>query len=107
MEKTLLAHLTDIEKDIQTVLSSVIDDNVDHGQDVDDPAKIDKLASYIEGLKVAQNIIFLAFEDIKVKVAMEQALEDPYTQDVLRAIGSDYDENGIPYWEKWHAKEEE
>jgi hypothetical protein len=25
---------------------------------------------------------------------------DPYTQELLSRLGSDYDENGIPYWEK-------
>lgn len=25
---------------------------------------------------------------------------DSYTQDILSRLGSDYDENGVPYWEK-------
>lgn len=25
---------------------------------------------------------------------------DPYTQEMLSRLGSDYDENGVPYWEK-------
>jgi hypothetical protein len=32
-------------------------------------------------------------------------LEDPRLQEVLNRIGSDYDENGIPYWEKAEDKE--
>jgi hypothetical protein len=25
---------------------------------------------------------------------------DPHIQEVLAKLGSDYDENGVPYWEK-------
>jgi hypothetical protein len=25
--------------------------------------------------------------------------------ELLERLGSDYDENGIPYWEKWHMTE--
>ena len=25
--------------------------------------------------------------------------------ELLDRLGSDYDENGIPYWEKWHTNE--
>jgi hypothetical protein len=30
---------------------------------------------------------------------IESLKSDPYTQEVLEKLGSDYDENGIPYWE--------
>jgi len=33
----------------------------------------------------------------KCLVVWEKWMDDP----VLVAIGSDYDENGVPYWEKW------
>ena len=28
-------------------------------------------------------------------------------EELLKALGSDYDEEGIPYWEKWGKKETE
>lgn len=31
---------------------------------------------------------------------IESLLSDPDTQELLNRLGSDYDENGIPYWEK-------
>jgi hypothetical protein len=30
----------------------------------------------------------------------ESLKTDPFMQEVLDRLGSDYDENGIPYWEK-------
>ncbi len=33
----------------------------------------------------------------KCLVVWEKWMDDP----VLDVIGSDYDENGVPYWEKW------
>lgn len=27
---------------------------------------------------------------------------DPKTQELLGRLGSDYDEDGVPYWEKWN-----
>ena len=33
--------------------------------------------------------------------AMIQAWKiDPYTQELLGRLGSDFDENGVPYWDK-------
>ena len=26
-------------------------------------------------------------------------------KELLERLGSDYDENGVPYWEKWHTME--
>ena len=28
-------------------------------------------------------------------------------EDILNNLGSDYDENGIPYWKKWEEKKED
>lgn len=33
------------------------------------------------------------------KEAMEEAVKD--NKEILDALGSDYDEDGIPYWERW------
>lgn len=33
-------------------------------------------------------------------------LDSLKTDPVLDKLGSDYDEDGIPYWEKWHKNEE-
>ena len=30
---------------------------------------------------------------------------DSYTQEMLSRLGSDYDENGVPYWEKWNKND--
>jgi len=42
------------------------------------------------------------FDDIdpNIKAIIEEWDKDPYVQELLSKIGSDYDENGIPYWEK-------
>jgi hypothetical protein len=32
---------------------------------------------------------------------------DPDTQELLSRLGSDYDENGIPYWEKLKKEDDE
>ena len=34
-------------------------------------------------------------------IDMEAWKIDPETQELLSKLGSDYDEDGIPYWEKW------
>ena len=28
-------------------------------------------------------------------------------EELLKALGSDYDEEGVPYWEKWGTKKDE
>jgi hypothetical protein len=28
-------------------------------------------------------------------------------EELLEKLGSDYDEQGVPYWEKWEKKEDE
>jgi hypothetical protein len=38
--------------------------------------------------------------DDDMQSIIESLKADPYTQEVLDRLGSDYDENGIPYWEK-------
>lgn len=30
-----------------------------------------------------------------------------HNEDILNNLGSDYDENGIPYWKKWEEKKED
>ncbi len=35
-----------------------------------------------------------------IQPIIESLLSDPDTQELLNRLGSDYDENGIPYWEK-------
>jgi hypothetical protein len=32
--------------------------------------------------------------------AFNETMSDPKTQEILNKLGSDYDENGVPYWEK-------
>ena len=32
--------------------------------------------------------------------AIDHVLTDPKTSEILKGLGSDYDKNGIPYWEK-------
>jgi hypothetical protein len=36
----------------------------------------------------------------EVEKAIEEMMADPKIQEILEALGSDYDENGIPYWDK-------
>jgi len=38
--------------------------------------------------------------DDEMQLMLEAWKIDPYTQELLSRLGSDYDENGIPYWEK-------
>ena len=38
--------------------------------------------------------------DDEMHIMLEAWKIDPYTQELLSRLGSDYDENGIPYWEK-------
>ena len=35
-----------------------------------------------------------------VKKAIEEMMADPKIQEILEALGSDYDEDSIPYWDK-------
>jgi hypothetical protein len=39
----------------------------------------------------------LGIQCTKCLVVWEKWMDDP----VLDVLGSDYDENGVPYWEKW------
>jgi len=39
---------------------------------------------------------------IKVKQIIEQTLKE--NQELLDRLGSDYDSNGVPYWEKYEDK---
>ena len=36
----------------------------------------------------------------EVSEAIDYMLTDPNTSEILKRLGSDYDKNGIPYWEK-------
>lgn len=38
--------------------------------------------------------------DDEMQLMLEAWKIDPYTQELLSRLGSDFDENGIPYWEK-------
>lgn len=40
----------------------------------------------------------MTFDDYINKIMEEN-------RELLQALGSDYDEEGIPYWEKWGSKE--
>lgn len=40
----------------------------------------------------------MTFDDYLKKIMEEN-------RELLEALGSDYDEEGIPYWEKWGSKE--
>lgn len=38
-----------------------------------------------------------------IEKVIEEILDDPKTKEILEALGSDYDEMGIPYWDKWSS----
>ena len=38
--------------------------------------------------------------DDDMQPIIQSLLSDPDTKELLNRLGSDYDENGIPYWEK-------
>lgn len=38
----------------------------------------------------------------KLKLAIEKMLEEH--KELFEKLGSDYDQNGVPYWEKWKKK---
>ena len=38
--------------------------------------------------------------DDEMQLMLEAWKIDPYTQELLSRLGSDFDENGIPYWDK-------
>lgn len=40
-----------------------------------------------------------------MKEIMEELENDPEHQELLKSLGSDYDEDGIPYWEKWEQND--
>jgi hypothetical protein len=40
-----------------------------------------------------------------MKEVMEELNNDPEHQELMKRLGSDYDENGIPYWDKWKETE--
>jgi len=44
--------------------------------------------------------------DDEMQLMLEAWKIDPYTQELLSRLGSDFDENGVPYWEKegWEPK---
>ena len=117
MKKTLKAELKDLEKDISVVLTSLIDDNLNEAVDMaEDEEQLKRTHAYVNGLKEAQYIVFRSFEDLYNRLDAEQNKEDAHTQailkmlehpkttDVLDRLGSDFDEDGIPYWEKWDDK---
>jgi hypothetical protein len=35
---------------------------------------------------------------------ISEMLNDKKNDEILKALGSDYDENGVPYWDKWTSK---
>jgi hypothetical protein len=39
-------------------------------------------------------------KEFDLDVMLEAWKIDPQTQELLSRLGSDYDENGVPYWEK-------
>jgi hypothetical protein len=36
----------------------------------------------------------------EIEKAIEEIMSDPKIKEILEALGSDYDEHGIPYWDK-------
>jgi len=38
--------------------------------------------------------------DDEMQLMLEAWKIDPYTQELLSRLGSDFDENGVPYWDK-------
>ena len=38
--------------------------------------------------------------DDDMQLIIESLKTDPFMQEVLDRLGSDYDENGVPYWDK-------
>jgi len=38
-----------------------------------------------------------------IEKVIEEILDDPKTKEILEALGPDYDEMGIPYWDKWSS----
>ena len=41
-----------------------------------------------------------SFDKSDLEVILDAWKIDPNTQELLSRLGSDYDENGVPYWEK-------
>ena len=35
------------------------------------------------------------------ELSKEDIYSNPKTKEILEALGSDYDENGVPYWDKY------
>lgn len=52
-----------------------------------------------DGLKDLIELGTKYFYDEMESITFDMRKSDPYTQEVLDRLGSDYDENGIPYWE--------
>ena len=52
---------------------------------------------YINNNKVQKGCINMTFDDYMKRIMEED-------KEILEALGSDFDEEGIPYWEKWGNK---
>jgi hypothetical protein len=35
---------------------------------------------------------------------INELMEDSQNKEILEKLGSDYDENGVPYWDKWEKE---
>ena len=46
-------------------------------------------------------------DDFDREFSLEQAIKITMSEnaELLERLGSDYDEDGIPYWEKWHKND--
>ena len=42
---------------------------------------------------------------LKVNEILDNLVHDAENKEILDKLGSDYDKNGIPYWEKWNKNE--
>jgi hypothetical protein len=38
---------------------------------------------------------------------LKEMMDDPNNQEILKKLGSDYDENGIAYWDKSGGRKED
>lgn len=117
MNKDTKGHLISVGQAIDDTLEAVIKEEEIALSEQTEDLKKSLISAYIEALREAKFLAICCIEDEMRRAesfsdSLNTILDDPDHKVILEALGSDYDEDGVPYWEKWEddfndkAKEE-
>lgn len=118
MNKGARGHLIAVGQAIDDTLEAVIKEEEVALSEQTEDFKKNLISAYIEALREAKFLAICCIEDELRRAdffseSLNTILDDPDHKVILESLGSDYDEDGVHYLEKWEddfnakSKEEE